>query len=236
MTTKLAGTISYVLAGIGFSDETIAHTLKTCSTLDSLDDLLYDFAADYVQLTTEVLLLEDPNDFTRAHVRQFLQLAEWFYEDFGGPSFSWKNFNRSTFTVWKRQKATDAQDAREASSRPNKITTATPSTLFDFSDDVMEKDAEHMASRAMPGSTATLTPHPLWISPCATMVRKPVSTRTFDDTDLALLSDDPTVIVTFYRHLVHSPSQQRSTYVRKIRSILLILCGPKIGVLKLFLK
>jgi hypothetical protein len=116
--------------------------------------------------------------------------------------FSWKNFNCSTFTVWKRQKATDANDAHEASSCPNKITTATPSTILDFSDDVMEKDAERMASRATPGSTATLTPHPLWISPFATMVRKHVSTRTFDDTDLALLSDDPTAIVTFYRHLV----------------------------------
>jgi hypothetical protein len=77
MTTKLlAGTIDYALAGIGFSDETIAHTLKTYSTLDSLDDLFYDFAADSAQLTTEVLFLEDPKDFTRAHIRQFLQLAE----------------------------------------------------------------------------------------------------------------------------------------------------------------
>jgi hypothetical protein len=62
-----------------------------------------------------------------------------------------------------------------------------------------------MLSPAMPGSTATLTPHPLyplWISPFATMVRNHVSTRTFDDTILALLSDDPTAIVTFYRHLV----------------------------------
>jgi hypothetical protein len=199
--TKLAGSIDYVLAGIGFSDETIAHTLKTYPTLDNLDDLFYDFAADTAQLTTEILLLEDPKDFTRAHVRQFLQLAEWFYEHFRDSSFSWKNFNRSTFTVWKRQRATDAKDAREASSRPHK-NTPTPSTVLDFSDDVIDKDAERMASRATPGSTATLTPHPLWISPFATMVRKHVSTRTFDDTDLALLSDDPTAIVTFYRHLV----------------------------------
>jgi hypothetical protein len=34
------------------------------------------------------------------------------------------------------------------------------------------------------------------------MVHNHVSTRIFDDTDLALLSDDPTSIVTFYRHLV----------------------------------
>jgi hypothetical protein len=203
MTTKLAGTIDYVLAGIGFSDETIAHTLKTYSTLDSLDDLFYDFAAvSPAQLTTVVLLLEDPKDFTRAHVRQFLQLADWFYKHFHDPSFLWKNCNHSTFTVWKRQKATDAKDAREASSRPNKITTATSSAILDFSDDVMGKDAECMASCATPGSTATLTPHPLWISPFATMVHKNVSTRTFDDTDLALLSDDPTAIVTFYRHLI----------------------------------
>jgi len=45
-------------------------------------------------------------------------------------------------------------------------------------------------------------PHPLWISPFATETRKHVSTRTFHDTDLALLSDEPTAIVTFYRHLV----------------------------------
>jgi hypothetical protein len=137
--------------------------------------LLYDFAADSAQLTTEVLLLEDPKDFTRAHTRQFLQLADWFYEPFRDPSFSWKNFNRSTFTVWKRQKATDAKDARDASSRPNKITTAT--SLLNFSDDVMEKDAKRMSSRATPGSIPSGFPHLLlWYA--SMPARKPLTTLT----------------------------------------------------------
>jgi hypothetical protein len=79
---------------------------------------------------------------------------------------------------------------------------SSPSPILDFSDDVIHEDAVRMTSRAMPGSTASLKPHPLWISPFATSVRKHISTRTFDDTDLALPSDDPSAIVTFYRHLV----------------------------------
>jgi hypothetical protein len=66
----------------------------------------------------------------------------------------------------------------------------------------MKQDAARMTSRANPGSTATLTPHKIWISPFATTVRKHVSTRTFDSTELALLSDEPMVIVKFYCHLV----------------------------------
>jgi hypothetical protein len=76
------------------------------------------------------------------------------------------------------------------------------SPILDFSNEVIHEDGVRMTSRAMPGSTAALKPHPLWISPFATSVRKHISTRTFDDTDLALLSDDPSAIVTFYRHLV----------------------------------
>jgi hypothetical protein len=74
--------------------------------------------------------------------------------------------------------------------------------ILDYSDEDIHEDGVCMTSRAMPGSTAALKPHSLWISPFATSVHKHVNTRTFDDTNLALLSHDPSAIVTFYRHLV----------------------------------
>jgi hypothetical protein len=71
--------------------------------------------------------------------------------------------------------------------------------ILDFSDEVIHEDGVRMASRAMPGSTAALKPHPLWISLFfATSVCKHVNTRTFDDTDRALLSDDLSAIVTLF--------------------------------------
>jgi hypothetical protein len=196
------GNIDYVLNGIGFSDATVKHAMLTITDIDStLEDLLYVFEGKIDKLTAEIALLEDDNNFRRADTRRLLvQLNEWFWENFDKDTFHWNNFTRSVF--FKRQKVSEGKQARIAASQSTPTFSTTGPTVLDFSANVMKQDAARMTSRANPGSTATLTPHKIWISPFATTVRKHVSTRTFDSTELALLSDEPTAIVKFYRYLV----------------------------------
>ena len=197
------GEMAYVLQGIGFTDAVAKHTMATYHNLDALEDLFYQFINDSHGLCDELQRrLETSAAFQPEDTRRLGLLSHWFYAHFDIVNFNWTLFTRSDFVSFKRQQAA----ARQAHPVPKSsdVTADTPTlpTILDFSDEVIHDAAARLTSLATPGSTATLKPHPLWVSPFATSVRKHVSTRTFDDTDIALLSDDPSAIVTFYRHLV----------------------------------
>jgi hypothetical protein len=170
------GNIDYILKGIGFSDATIKHAMLTITDIDALEDLFYAFEDKIDKLTAEIALLEDDNNFRRADTRRLVQLNEWFWENFDKDTFHWNNFTRWAFVNFKRQKVSEGKQARIADMQSRPTFSTTGPTVLNFSANVMKQDAARMTSDANPGSTATLTPHKIWISPFATTVRKHVST------------------------------------------------------------
>jgi hypothetical protein len=182
------GNIDYVLNGIGFSDATVKHAMLTITDIDTLEDLFYAFEDKIDKLTAEITLLEDDNNFRRADTRRLIQLNEWFWENFDKDTFHWNNFTRSVFVNFKRQKASEGKQARIAATQSMPTFSTTGPTVLNFSADIMKQDTVRMMSRANPGSTVTLMPLKIWISPFATMVCKHVN--------------EPTGIIKLYRHLV----------------------------------
>ena len=97
----MAGTIGYVLTGIGFSADTSKHVQQTYTDVEAIDDLFCEFIGDKPGLLTELELLEDTTVFTPTETRCVMILSEWFYDNIRDEHFDWKMFSCTSFINFK---------------------------------------------------------------------------------------------------------------------------------------
>jgi hypothetical protein len=160
----------------------------------TLEDIFGKYATDQPGLETQLCLLLPATELSHNDLRRVMNLFHWFLANVS-PSFDWTTFTRTVYCNDKRT-LMENKAALAAPAVPGALATGT----VDFSVDVLKADA-HQAP-VIPGTTSTLKPHALWVSPFASVTRSSKNSRQFHTTELVLASSDPTDVIEFYQKLI----------------------------------
>jgi hypothetical protein len=154
-----AGELSYVLKGLGFQDNQVAHIMNSYNDIERIKDLFLKFNDDKLGHKDELKKLVDNKNFSDPDIRHLVLLIDWYDQQVRKPDFDWKQFNHSDFIGFKRQTKVDKQNSKASSTDTTNISTAGTDTstdsALDFSADVFRKDVTGVTNRANAGPTQT---------------------------------------------------------------------------------
>jgi hypothetical protein len=99
-----AGELSYVLKGLGFQDNQVAHIMNSYDDIEQIKDLFLEFNNDKPGLKDELKKLVNNKNFSDSDIHRLILLMDWYdHQQVRKPDFDWKQFNGSDFIGFKRQ-------------------------------------------------------------------------------------------------------------------------------------
>ena len=131
----VAGTIDYILTGLGMNAEAVKCTTENF-TLNDLTDLFLEHACDRDALRAEFTTLEEPKKFRKRDTLCLLHLASWYYENVQNANFDWTMFSRSVYIIFKKEMTVKAVSSTTTSTLAPPTTPTTSPTL-DFTTDIL---------------------------------------------------------------------------------------------------
>jgi hypothetical protein len=180
-----------VLQAIGLASTKITDVAAIFPTLQ---DIFGECAIDRPGLETQLRFLLPATVLSHNNLCRVMDIFDWFLANVS-PSFDWTTFTRTVYVNDKRTRT-----ANKANLAAPVVPSALATGTADFSADVLKEDAQR--APVIPGTTSTLKPHALWVSPFASATHSSKNSRQFHTTELVLASSDPTDVIEFYRRLV----------------------------------